>query len=88
MGFLANLGGHVGCRPGDDVELRVHDGIVGGLLLGCFYMSQQGTKEAAWLGMAVSGLMVGSAVCGYCPVHHTLALLGLKDKPQSVRKDK
>ncbi|KAA8493123.1 hypothetical protein FVE85_8568 [Porphyridium purpureum] len=70
---MKNLGDECGCRPGSDEELRVHDGIAGGLvaigaLAGIFIKPAFG-----WLAAGVGLLMVQSAITGFCPVHYALS---------------
>ena len=61
------------CRPGQDRELKVHDGIVGTLVLVSILASIFVSIAWLWLAGAVSVLMISSAFTGFCPVHFVLS---------------
>jgi len=60
-------------RPGDDKELRMHDGLMGLAFMSC---SVWALSTASMLPIMISGmfgaLQVSSLFTGYCPLHHFL----------------
>ncbi len=62
-------------RPGQDLELRVHDGIIGGSILLCVVAGMQIDPIGFWLAGLISAVMFSSAFTGFCPVHYTLGKL-------------
>ena len=54
------------------MKRKIHDGIVGALILGCVVLGQ--LVNPAWLYLAggVGALMISSAFTGFCPVYFIL----------------
>ena len=60
------------CRPGSDLELKVHDGIIGATLL----IAVAGSMVNPiwfWLVGIVGAVMLSSAFTGFCPLHFVLS---------------
>jgi len=60
-------------RPGTDRELKVHDGIVGALILLSVLLGMYINPAWFWLAGAVAVVMISSAFTGFCPVHFILS---------------
>ena len=60
------------CRPGSDLELKVHDGIIGVVNLLSVGVGVMVDPMWFWLTGVVSVAMVSSAVTGFCPLHFLL----------------
>ena len=60
-------------RPGGDRELKVHDGIVGTLILLSVGASVMLNPAWLWLAGVIAVLMISSAFTGFCPVHFVLS---------------
>ena len=61
------------CRPGNDHELQVHDGIVGVLILLSVVTGVVVDPASFWLAGVVGAVMVQSAFTGFCPIHFVLS---------------
>ena len=59
-------------RPGRDRELRVHDGIVGVVMLSSVIVGMTVNPVWLWLAVATSAIMFSSAFTGFCPIHFVL----------------
>ncbi len=59
-------------------KIKIHDGIVGGLLLFSSLMALEVDLRWGWLSVLTAGIMVSSAFTGFCPVHYTIGKL-IKD---------
>ena len=62
------------CRPGSDLELKVHDGIIGVVNLLSVGAGVAVDPAWFWLSGVVSVAMVSSAFTGFCPLHFLLRL--------------
>jgi hypothetical protein len=62
-------------RPGGDRELRVHDGIVGAIILLSVVAGMTVNPAWYWLAGVISAAMIQSAFTGFCPVHFVLGKL-------------
>lgn len=60
-------------RPGGDRELKVHDGIVGTLVLLSVVASVTVNPAWLWLAGVISVAMIQSALTGFCPLHFVLS---------------
>jgi hypothetical protein len=67
-------------RPGTDRELKVHDGIVGSIILLSIVLGMYVNPVCFWLAGAVAVLMISSAFTGFCPVHFILSKVMPKGK--------
>ena len=61
------------CRPGSDLELKVHDGIIGAVTLLSVVAGLMVSPVWFWLAGIVGAVMVSSAFTGFCPLHFTLS---------------
>ena len=61
------------CRPGEDRELKVHDGIVGAIVLLSVVAGVMVNPIWFWLAGVVGVVMVQSAFTGFCPIHFVLS---------------
>jgi hypothetical protein len=61
------------CRPGPDLELKVHDGIIGAGVLLSVVAGSLGSPVWFWLAGVVGAVMVSSAFTGFCPLHFVLS---------------
>ena len=61
------------CRPGQDRELKVHDGIVGSFILASLLAGIFVSTPWLWVAGVISVLMISSAFTGFCPVHFALS---------------
>ena len=59
-------------RPGGDLELKVHDGIVGALILSVV-AGMTINPAGYWLAGVISVAMIQSAFTGFYPVHFVLS---------------
>ena len=59
-------------RPGGDRELRVHDGIVGAIILLSVVAGFIVDPMWFWLAGVTSVAMIQSAFTGFCPIHFVL----------------
>ena len=59
-------------RPGNDLELRVHDGIVGAIILLSVVFGAKIDPMGFWLAGLTAAIMASSAFTGFCPVHFIL----------------
>ena len=59
-------------RPGKDIELKLHDGIVGALILLSVVLASTVNIQWIWLGGLVGAVMISSSFTGFCPVHFIL----------------
>ena len=60
------------CRPGSDLELKVHDGIIGAVIL---LSAVAGSMlNPLWFSLAgvIGAVMISSAFTGFCPLHFVL----------------
>ena len=60
-------------RPGGDRELKVHDGIVGALILLSVVAGVTVNPAWLWLAGVISVVMISSAFTGFCPIHFVLS---------------
>ena len=61
------------CRPGTDSELKVHDGIVGAIILLSVVAGMAVNPVWFWLAGVTGVAMIQSAFTGFCPVHFILS---------------
>ena len=61
------------CRPGSDLELKVHDGIVGALTLLSVVAGVMLNPVWFWLAGVLGAVMLSSAFTGFCPLHFLLS---------------
>jgi len=59
-------------RPGKDLELRVHDGIVAVIILLSVVLGMYVNPLWLWLAIATGVIMLSSSFTGFCPVHFIL----------------
>lgn len=59
-------------RPGRDLELKVHDGIIGALTLSSVVGGVMVDPVWFWLAGVVAAVMISSAFTGFCPLHFLL----------------
>jgi len=59
-------------RPGTDIEIRVHDGIVGMIILTGVIVGMMVHPIGFWLAGITATIMISSAFTGFCPVHYVL----------------
>lgn len=62
-------------RPGQDRELRVHDGIVAAIILSSVVAGVTVHPAFLWLSGVTSAVMLSSAFTGFCPIHFVLCKL-------------
>ncbi len=60
-------------RPGGDIELKVHDGIIGAVVLLSVVAGVQLNPAWFWLAGVISVVMISSAFTGFCPLHFALS---------------
>ena len=60
-------------RPGGDRELKVHDGIVGAIILLSVVAGFKLDPMWFWLAGVTSVAMIQSAFTGFCPLHFVLS---------------
>ncbi len=61
------------CRPGRDAELKVHDGIIGAVVLLSVVAGMKVDPVWYWLAGVTSVAMIQSAFTGFCPLHFILS---------------
>lgn len=61
------------CRPGPDLELKVHDGIIGALTLSSVVAGVMLAPVWFWLAGVTGAVMISSAFTGFCPLHFLLS---------------
>ena len=61
------------CRPGHDRELKVHDGIVGVIILLSVVAGVMFNPAWFWLAGVTGVAMIQSAFSGFCPIHFILS---------------
>ena len=61
------------CRPGPDLELKVHDGIVGAFTLSSVIAGVMVDPAWFWLAGVIGAVMISSAFTGFCPLHFLLS---------------
>lgn len=59
-------------RPGKDLELKIHDGIVGAIIVLSILLGMYVHFYWFWLAGATGLIMVSSSFTGFCPVHFVL----------------
>ena len=64
---------NIQCRPGQDRELKVHDGIVGAIILLSVSAGMMVNPVWYWLAGVTSVAMIQSAFTGFCPIHFILS---------------
>ena len=70
-----------GTRPGSDLELRVHDGIVAIIILASVLLGMYVNPLWLWLAVATGAIMFSSMFTGFCPVHFILGkIMSSKDQ--------
>ena len=62
-------------RPGEDHELKVHDGIVGAIILLSVVAGMMLNPAWFWLAGLTGAIMLSSAFTGFCPIHYVLCKL-------------
>ncbi|NRB20754.1 MAG: DUF2892 domain-containing protein [Rhodobacteraceae bacterium] len=70
-------------RPGTDIEIRIHDGIVGAIILLSVVLGMMVNPIWFWLAGLTAAVMFSSAFTGFCPVHYVLC----KIYPITLDKD-
>jgi hypothetical protein len=60
-------------RPGSDRELKIHDGILGAIILLSVLLGMYVNPMWFWLAGVVAVVMISSAFTGFCPVHFILS---------------
>ncbi len=60
------------CRPGPDLELKVHDGIIGAVTLASVIAGVRVDPVWFWLAGVIGAVMLSSAFTGFCPLHFLL----------------
>ncbi len=60
-------------RPGGDRELRIHDGIVGAIILAGVVAGMTVSPAGYWLAGVTAVAMIQSAFTGFCPMHFILS---------------
>ncbi len=60
-------------RLGGDRELKVHDGIVGTIILLSVVAGVTVNPAWLWLAGVTAAIMISSAFTGFCPIHYTLS---------------
>jgi hypothetical protein len=61
------------CRPGSDLELKVHDGIIGAVTLLSVVAGSMVNPVWLWLAGVIGVVMISSAFTGFCPLHFLLS---------------
>ncbi len=61
------------CRPGSDLELKVHDGIIGAVTLLSVVAGSMVNPVWFLLAGVIGVVMISSAVTGFCPLHFVLS---------------
>ncbi len=61
------------CRPGPDLELKVHDGIIGAVTLLSVVAGSTVDPVWFWLAGVIGVVMISSAFTGFCPLHFVLS---------------
>ena len=61
------------CRPGPDLELKVHDGIIGAVTLLSVVAGSMINPVWFWLAGVIGVVMISSAFTGFCPLHFLLS---------------
>lgn len=64
----------------DKKTVKIHDGIVGGLVLGATLLGFNVNPVWFWVPGLIGALMIVSAFTGLCPVYALLGKCGFKDK--------
>ena len=59
-------------RPGRDLELKVHDGIIGAVTLASVIAGVRVDPMWFWLAGVIGAVMLSSAFTGFCPLHFLL----------------
>ena len=59
-------------RPGSDRELRIHDGIIGLVVLLSVVIGMKVDPMGFWLAGLIGLVMFSSAFTGFCPLHYVL----------------
>ncbi len=59
-------------RPGRDLELKVHDGIIGAVVLASVVAGVRVDPVWFWLAGVIGAVMLSSAFTGFCPLHFLL----------------
>ena len=60
------------CRPGPDLELKVHDGIIGAVTLLSVVAGLMVNPAWFWLAGVIGVVMISSAFTGFCPLPFVL----------------
>ena len=53
-------------------RVKIHDGIIGGLLLATVALSVLVDPRFIWLAALTGGIMLSSSFTGFCPVHYAV----------------
>ncbi len=61
------------CRPGPDLELKIHDGIIGAVTLSGVIGGVMVDPLWFWLVGVIGVVMISSAFTGFCPLHFVLS---------------
>lgn len=62
-------------RPAGDREIKVHDGIVGAIVLANVVAGMMVDPLWFWLAAVTGAIMISSVFTGFCPIHYTLTKL-------------
>lgn len=66
-------------RPGKDLELRIHDGLIGVVIILGIGLGMVHNPNWYWLSAATGAIMISSSFTGFCPLHFVLGKM-LKKK--------
>ncbi|MEE8236475.1 MAG: DUF2892 domain-containing protein [Gammaproteobacteria bacterium] len=61
------------CRSGSDLELKIHDGIIGAVTLSSLIGGVMVDPLWFWLAGVIGVVMFSSAFTGFCPLHFVLS---------------
>ena len=61
------------CRPGHDLELKIHDGTIGAVTLLSVVAGSVINPGWFWLAGVIGVVMISSAFTGFCPLHFMLS---------------
>ena len=72
------------CRPGLDKELKIHDGIIGAIVLISSVAGLLISTTWLWIGIVIGIVMFSSAFTGFCPLHFLLSKILPSQKKDSI----
>lgn len=61
------------CRPGQDKELKIHDGIIGVTVVISAVAGMLISTAWLWITVVIGVVMFSSAFTGFCPLHFLLS---------------